>query len=206
MEGHSRLLEIHYGVAKITSSDAAWMHHDNTYVVVAESEDKEKIYGGARVQVADKSLLLPIESAIGKYDKKIHDLAVSGTCEICGLWNSMEVAGFGIGSIFMARVGVVITLQLKMNAIFFLCAPVTVKIGKRIGGVIETELGNNGNFYYPKDDFVATAMIIKDCEQLSQADPKERKKIFDLYEDPMQTVVETGPRGTLEIDYQLKIS
>ncbi|MBO9618924.1 MAG: hypothetical protein J7539_07810 [Niabella sp.] len=200
IEGHRRLLELHFGIAKITSSDTAWMHHENTYVIVAESKDREKIYGGARVQLADKKLLLPIETAIAKYDPKIHEMAVPGTSEICGLWNSMEVAGLGIGSIFMARVGVSVANQLDVEKIFFLCAPVTVRIGKRIGGIIETGLGNNGAFFYPKDDFVATAMVIADCKTLPTADAAERDRIFELYNNPVQKLIEKGPKGELEVE------
>ena len=206
IEGHKRLLELHFGIAKITSSETAWMHHDNTVVIVAESKDREKIYGGARVQVADGKLQLPIETAISKYDPRIHELAYNGTSEICGLWNSIEVAGFGIGSIFMARVGVVVAMQLNVEKIFFLCAPVTVRIGKRIGGLIETSLGDKGNFFYPKDDFVATAMVINDSKTLVNADEKERKKIFELFENPEQSrITETGPKGELLVDYLLKV-
>jgi hypothetical protein len=206
IEGHRRLLEAHFGVAKVTSSNTSWMHHENTYVVVAESLDREKIYGGARVQVADGQFPLPIESAIGQYDPTIHQQASPGTSEICGLWNSMEVAGLGIGSIFMARVGVVVAMQLNVEKIFFLCAPVTVRIGKRIGGLIETSLGDKGNFFYPKDDFVATAMVINDSKTLINADEKERKKIFELYEHPVQhRITETGPKGELLVDYLLKV-
>ncbi|MGC4232158.1 MAG: hypothetical protein QM594_04200, partial [Niabella sp.] len=146
-----------------------------------------------------------IESAIGKYDPAIHQQAVVGTSEICGLWNSMEVAGLGIGSIFMARVGVVVAMQLNVEKIFFLCAPVTVRIGKRIGGIVETSLGNMGNFFYPKDDFVATAMVINDCKTLIHAEEKERKKILELVNNPVQQVIETGPKGELMVNYLLKV-
>ncbi|WP_346236075.1 hypothetical protein ABDK00_017305 [Niabella insulamsoli] len=206
IDGHRRLLEFHFGVAKITSSNNSWMHHENTYVVVAESLDRSKVFGGARVQVADGKLPLPIEAAVGKYDPKIHEQATPGSSEICGLWNSREVAGMGIGSIFMARVGVVMAMQLNVEKIFFLCAPVTVRIGRRIGGLIETTLGNKGEFFYPKDDFVATAMVINDCQTLVSADEKERAKIFELFDNPIQQrVVETGPKGDMLVDYLLKI-
>jgi len=206
IDGHRRLLEIHFGLAKVTSSGADWVDHENTYIIVAESEDRQKVYGGARIQLADGKFPLPIESAIGKYDPKVHEMATEGTCELCGLWNSIEVAGLGIGSIFMARVGVVIAQQLPVHSIFFLCAPVTVRIGKRIGGEIETGLGNNGNFFYPMDDFIATAMLIRDCKELSKAEPKEKERITELFANPNQKATETGPKGSLEIEYQLNVS
>ncbi len=206
IEGHRRLLEIHFGISKITSSNTEWLDHENTYVIVAEDKERTKVYGGARVQLPDGKIPLPIETAIGKYDPNIHTMVVPGTCEICGLWNSMEVAGLGIGSMFMARVGIVVALQLHIKKIFFLCAPVTVRMGKRVGGVIETDLGNKGTFFYPKDDFVATAMVIKTDEMFTLADAKEKERIIDIYKNPIQQVVEIGPKGELFVDYQLKIA
>lgn len=204
IEGHTRLLEAHYGIAKITSSNRDWMYHDNTYVIVAESDDRSKIYGGARVQISDGKLLLPIESAVSKYDPRIHTLAGEpGTSEICGLWNSMEVAGLGIGSVFMSRVGVAVALLLQVSKILFLAAPITVRMGRRMGAVVETSVGDNGNFFYPKDDFVATAMAINDCNVLSKADLNEKERIFSLKNNPVQKALEKGPKGELMVDYQL---
>ncbi len=206
MEGHMRLIQIHFGENKISSSNSDWIDHENTYVVVAENVENGKIYGGARVQIADGNIPLPIESAIGKLDPGIHPMATPGTCEICGLWNTMEGAGFGISSVFMARVGVVLALQLNVESIFFLCGPQTIKIGRRIGGEIEQSIGNSGNFLYPKEGMIATAMVIRDLEHLHSAHPTERGHIQNLFDNPTQTRSERGPRGELDIDYQLKIS
>src|SRR3546814_16772702 len=96
-----------------------------------------------------------------------------GTCELCGLWNSREVAGMGIGSFILARVGAVISSQLPLKSIFVLCAPVTVRMGKRVGAVVEKELGNEGMFFYPKDDLIATAMRLRNVYDLSHADRSE---------------------------------
>lgn len=40
-----------------------------------------------------------------------------------------------------------------------LCAPTTVKMAKSMGCDVITELGEEGRFYYPKIDLIATAMI-----------------------------------------------
>lgn len=204
-EGHIRLLEIYYGIAQVTSGSADWMQHENTIVVIVEDETRTKTYGGARVQLADGILPLPIETAIGKYDPKIYSYIQKGSAEICGMWNSKEVAGMGIGSQVLARVGVVLAAQLPITNFHVLCAPITTRIGKRVGFVIDESLGNKGTFFYPKDDFLATAMVINDCYNLEHADPKERLLIADLRENLEQTKVEVGPKGTYEVNYSLRI-
>ncbi|UPK70975.1 hypothetical protein [Chitinophaga filiformis] len=204
--GHLRLLEIYFGIAKITSGSADWMHHENSIVIIVEDETRTKTYGGARVQLADGILPLPIETAIGKYDPKIYDIVRTGSAEICAMWNSKEVAGMGIGSQVLARAGVVLAAQMPIDNFHVLCAPITTRIGKRVGFTIDESLGDKGTFFYPKDDFIATAMVINDVNKLENADPKERELIYDLRENLIQTKTEVGPKGSYEVSYNLEIA
>src|SRR5690606_38146517 len=142
--------------AKITSGNVDWINHKNTIVIIVEDESGTKTYGGARVQLADGDIPLPIETAIGKYDPKIYTDVRPGSAEICGMWNSNEVARMGIGSLILCRVAVALMSQLPIDRVHVLCAPITTRMGKRVGAVIDTSLGNEGIFYYPKDDFIAT--------------------------------------------------
>ena len=209
IEGHSKVLRI-YGIAMITSAKAIWLEDPDTYIILVESEDGEKIYGGARIQVAKGNYPLPIEDALTKFDTNIHalvkDLSVEGTGELCGLWNSREVAGLGIGSIYLGRVGVALAKTLKLKTLYALCAPATVKNCMRVGFLVDERLGDKGTFYYPKEGLVATAVLLNDVPELSTADPEEREIIFDLRNTPVQEKIEPSPRGLpLEIDYNLVI-
>jgi hypothetical protein len=204
-EGHSKLLEIHFGIAKITSGNIDWLQHRNTIVVIVEDESGTKTYGGARVQVADGVLPLPIETAIGKYDPNIYTYVRKGSAEICGMWNSKEVAGMGIGSLILCRVCVALMTQLPVDKVHVLCAPITTRMGKRVGAVIDKSLGNEGTFYYPKDDFIATAMVIDDIHGLPNADPSEQELIHILRENPVQHRQEKGPKGIFDVNYQLEV-
>ncbi|OSZ78612.1 hypothetical protein CAP35_10280 [Chitinophagaceae bacterium IBVUCB1] len=209
VDGHMKVLKI-YGITMITSANVEWFEDPDTYVILVESEDGEKVYGGARVQVAGGRYQLPIEKAVKDMDTSVHDAvkdyATRGTAEFCGLWNSREVAGLGIGSMYLGRAAVAITEQLRLTTMFGLCAPATVKNSARVGFEIATFLGNNGTFYYPKEDLIATAVIINDTENLPTAETEEREIIFDLRKQPFQHKYETGPKGrTLDVVYDLKI-
>lgn len=207
--GHKRLLEL-YGITQITSNRQDWVDDPKTVVILVEDKETKFVYGGARIQIKSDRYELPISNAIGKYDPKVYDMIDEdhqrgGTCELCGLWNSREVAGMGIGSHVLARVGSVLAAKLPIVSLFVLCAPVTVRMGKRVGCVIETTLGNNGLFYYPKDDLVATAMRLRNPEDLSNADDSEREKILSLRDNPYQTIEERGPKGVYQLEYNLNI-
>jgi len=207
VDGHVRVLAI-YGIAMITSAKVQWFSDPDTYVILVESSDGEKLYGGARVQVAKGNFELPLENALKKFDPTVLDLVKenipAGTGELCGLWNSREVAGLGIGSIYLGRVGVALAMRLKLNTLFALCAPATVKNCMRVGFLVEDRLGDHGGFFYPKEGLVATAVTLHDVATLNQAETDERAKIFDLYNNPIQEKDDLTPRGKImEIDYNL---
>jgi hypothetical protein len=207
--GHQKLLEI-FGISKITSNRQDWVDDPNTVVILVEDQESKQVFGGARLQMAYGQYPLPIEIALGRYDEKIYHMVKDdqdngGTCELCGLWNSREVAGMGIGSYILSRVGAATAAQLPVKSIFVLCAPITVRMGKRVGAVVEASLGNEGLFYYPKDDLIATAMRLRNIYDLSTADPVEQEKIQSLRANPHQILEETGPKGTFQVEYNLII-
>jgi len=207
VDGHVRVLAI-YGIAMITSAKVHWFEDPDTYVILVESQDGEKLFGGARVQVAKGRYELPLENALKKFDPSVLDLVKEntpmGTGELCGLWNSREVAGLGIGSIYLGRVGVALAMRLRLNTLFALCAPATVKNCMRVGFLVEDRLGDKGGFFYPKEGLVATAVTLHDVQSLTHAETEEREKIFDLCDNPVQEKEDLSPRGKiLEIDYNL---
>ncbi|GAB3007612.1 hypothetical protein GCM10027051_04490 [Niabella terrae] len=208
--GHRKILEVYYGIIKITSDNTEWMADPLCIVIVAEDIETGKVYGGARVQIASEAVHLPLEQAISKYDPAVYEhiresRMSGGTCEICGLWNSKEVAGMGIGSRILSMVGIAITEQLNVSSMYVLCAPATVGMAYKMGLVVVTSLGNNGTFYYPKDDFIATVMQLRDIFDLSLAKEREKDQILFLRENTQQTRWERGPKGDFQVLYEIQL-
>ncbi len=208
IEGHTHVLTS-IGITKVTSSKNEWMYNPAAFVLIVESLDRKKVYGGVRIHVAGGSQPLPIEEATASLDPAIYDLvynyAQQGTGEFCGLWNSREIAGYGVGSIFLSRACVAISTQIGLKSIFALCAPYTVKMGLNSGYEIETSIGNNGTFYYPKLDLIATTMVLKDPEILLKAIDEERDAIFGLREHLNIVKVEELRKKQIEIHYEIEI-
>lgn len=208
--GHRKVLSI-YGIENITTNTDDWIVNPAIYVIVVETLDGEKLYGGARIQLADGIHPLPIEEATGKMDPLIHEIvrekAKNGAAELSGLWNSREVAGFGIGSLFPSRVAVALASQIGVNTMFSLCSPTTVRFKDWIGGKLLTEVGNKGTFYYPKIDLIATALYSDDLISLGAAHPREREKIFYLRDHPEHIGKEKSPfkNHEISIHYQLSL-
>jgi len=207
--GHRHVLE-NIGIMKVTSSNDTWMYNPNVYVLTVFDTENGKVLGGARVHIATADSRLPMEEATKILDPKvpsiINDYIAGGTGEICGLWNSREVAGMGIGAVFLTRAAVVASVQIGLNSLFALCAPYTVQMAKDVGYEIEPIVGNNGTFYYPKLDLVATFMILKDVQVLSKASPGEYEAISELVKTPNIERVEKHRKREVHIHYDLVIS
>jgi hypothetical protein len=208
IKGHEQVL-ISIGVHKVTSSKNDWADNPAAFVIIVESLDGSKVFGGARVNVAGGSEPLPIEQATGAMDSAIYAMvrnyAQHGTGEICGLWNSREIAGYGIGSIFLTRAAVAISTQIGLKSLFALCAPYTVKMAQSVGYRIETSIGKNGTFYYPKLDLVATTMIHEDVFTLEIADNENKEAISILREHPVTVRTEELRGKSIEIHYDTLI-
>ena len=210
IEGHSKVLENH-GISKVTSSNDSWAESPAVFVIVVETLDGDRLYGGARVHAADGITKLPIEEATGYMDPKIFDIvkhhAQKGTGELCGLWNSKEVAGLGVGSLFPSRAAVVIAEQIGLDTMFSLCSPATVRFNQWIGSNVLMSVGKNGTFYYPKLDLIATAVFLEDAVTLKDAHPREREKMLFLRNNLKYVTEEKSPfkSVTVNVHYDLVV-
>lgn len=207
-QGHEQVLTS-IGVKKVTSSKNEWMSNPASFVLIVESLDKSRVYGGARVHVAGGTEPLPIEQATSGLDPSIIGLvkqyAASGTGEVCGLWNSREIAGYGIGSIFLFRAAVAISAQIGLQSLFGLCAPYTLKMAQNVGFEIIYGVGNDGTFYYPKLDLVATAVLLKDPYNIPDAAEEDKEAIFRLRKNLNIIQPEILRNKKMTIHYELEI-
>jgi hypothetical protein len=208
IEGHTHVLTS-IGVTKVTSSKNEWTKNPAAFVMIVESMDGKRVYGGARVHVAGGSEPLPIEQATGTMDKGIFELvwnfAQHGTGELCGLWNSREIAGYGIGCIFLIRTAVAISYQIGIQSLFALCAPYTIPPGEAVGMELEPSIGIDGTFYYPKLDLVATTMVLKDVPTMSKAHEEDKAAIMKIRENLNITRVEVLRKKEITIHYAIEI-
>jgi hypothetical protein len=206
--GHRHVLE-NIGVTKVTSSKDGWMRDPGVYVLIVEDTEDGRVLGGARVHIASKQHRLPVEEATKFLDGKVVDVInqhiPDGTGEICGLWNSREVAGLGIGAVFLTRAAVAVSTRIGLTSLFALCAPYTVKMAENVGYEIEQSVGNNGTFYYPKLDLVATFMILRDVAILSRATSEEKEAIIDLRKNPVLERTEIYRNKEIHLLYHLEL-
>jgi hypothetical protein len=207
LEGHVQVL-VNYGITNITTNTRDWMQWDTVYCVIAEKEDGT-VVGGVRTQIADGIHPLPVEKAIGKMDPNIHKMVqqylAEGVGELCALWNAKEVAGMGL-SIMLVRAGISALNQINCHTLMGICADYTLKMFRKVGFVVDTSLGQGGEFVYPNENYVARVLGILNATDLATAEDFDREKMLALRRDPEQTCIETGPNDVkIEVEYHLLI-
>jgi hypothetical protein len=208
-EGHKNVL-LNHGVKSVVTAREQWMSDPEVWVVLVDSPDGSKTYGGARIHRSTASNRLPIQEAIGYLDSGIDDFIKrnrrDGIGEICGLWNSVEVAGMGVGSVYLIRAGLSIVQQLGINKMFALCSPYTYRMAASFGFFQLQELGDKGKFNYPTDRLIATVTYQEDTLHMPGANEEQKNFILDLRSQPFQRRIETARNGSLvEVEYKLHI-
>jgi len=209
IQEHTRVLQV-FDLANITSAKPDWAFSPSCVIVTVRDQETNSMIAGGRIQIADGKMRLPIEDAVSEFDSKIHDvihrdMIDGGTSEICGLWSTRKAARMGLGSIFIMRSLLAISYQLEIKSIYTLCAPSTVKFVKKLGGELVTEIGDNGTFYYPKLDLIATAIKMPDNNNMSFTDPVEKSIIEQLRLNLSGEVVEEHRGNQVEVKYLLNI-
>jgi hypothetical protein len=80
-----------------------------------------------------------------------------------------------------------------------------VKLAESVGYRIDTSVGNNGTFYYPKLDLLATVMIMRNLDTLTEADQENKDAILSLRNNSNIVRIETLRNKEIEIHYQIDI-
>ena len=207
IEGHVSVLK-DYGITNITTNNNSWIFNPNVYCVVALLENE--IVGGIRIQISDEHTLLPVEEAISKMDKGIHDIVLKyrnsgGVGELCALWNAKKIAGIGISTL-LTRAGISIINQLNFKTLMGICANYTLNMFRNVGFKEDKSIGNNGEFNYPNSDYIAWVLGIMNAETLDSASEYDKERMDSLRSNPNQIKIEEGSKQKIEIQYELLIS
>ena len=207
LEGHAQLIK-DFGIKKLTSANDQWCKQDSSYVLLVTDTDSGEIIAGARLDVRTPTSLLPLEEAILDFDKTIipytEQLMMEGVGEICGLWISKRYLGLGL-AVILLRADLSLAIPNHVKTLLFLCSDNTINMLSNMGCIKEKSIGNNGTFYYPKLDLIATLLIIPNITELGRAKETDKIKILNLGNQPNQNCIEETPNCIANINYNLKI-
>ena len=209
IEGHTHVLEV-FGITQITSAKIDWVLNPDVYVILVTAEEGGTALAGGRIHQANRKNALPIEDAVGDMDDRIYQMVEertdAGTGELCGLWNSWEIAGLGIGSMHLSTACVAFADLLNLSTLFGLCAPATYRNSIRGGFRVINEIGIDGKFYYPKEDLTATSILIDDVKNLPLTQEPERSIAMSMRANGIANQqMQTKTGEVINLHFDLKI-
>lgn len=204
-EGHLDVLRS-FGF-KVSSTKEDWMLSNSVYVILVESLDGLKTYGGSRIELANVGRKLPIQGAIEDLDERINlfieSLKGVQSAELCGLWNSVAVAGLGIGSVYSIRAAIAMALINNVKSMLALCSIHSYRMASTFGFQLVNSIGNEGVVYYEGAKQNAHITYKSDLNEMNGFDTIEFNKIMELVETPKQVVKEERNGRIMEIHYDL---
>lgn len=202
--GHTQVL-IDAGITNLTSNEPIWIHDPNV-LVLSIYDHNDDVVGGLRVQRFDGTHSLPIidalEDQVPEINSVFQETLPNGTAEICGLWSAKKVFGKGLSPV-LCRCSVQMVSTLNLLDFYCLSAPYTEKMIKSMGCVVFHKNEQEWRFPYPTEKFMSAVLYCPDITTLDFADSTNKERIFSLMRDPIQEFIEPGPRGSLEIRFEL---
>ena len=195
IEAYSRLLSAAV-VDQVTCSIHEWKNNTASFDIICESLDVSKVYGVSSFHALEGTQNLPVEEAkvevVATVPQQIRKTSKKGAVELCGLCNSIGLAGLGIGAVYL------------MKRAF--CSACTSRIANNYGFIKYTDISNEGKIYYPRLDLIARVCFVQDIELLAEGDLDETIVISKLkYTLNLLQVEETRGRK-LVVDSQLEIN
>lgn len=206
-EVHAQVLR-KYEISNITSAKAGWWNNSHTVVLLLQDADTKEHLGGIRVQRWGNGLPLPLESALGAVDPRVHawvaSFASAGVGELCGLWCSPKLKGFGMGRT-LTRMGLSLVAQLQLTTLFGLCDRSKVDANVAVGFMPEAALARAGRFEYPRPGLIAQLLRLRDAQRLLGATVDNRAAVNAYRDAPVghEIVVHAGGRAQIERDLRL---
>jgi len=204
-QGHLEVLNA-FGF-KLSSASESWMHDPKTFGILIESPENHRVYGGARVHLNNGKNPLPVIAAIDREAPEIadyiksHDNIVLG--ELCGLWNSMSIAGMGVGSVFSIRAAIALAGMIGVDSMIALCSVHSYRMAHKYGFNLVETVGTGGEIPYAGAKQIARLTIQKDIKNLPGADPEELRIIQNLREQPLQTITDKLRDEFIELRFDL---
>lgn len=209
VEGHKRVLHA-YGIKNISSFNTDWFGRDDVILIVAMSADGNKILAGTRLQSGDNPEDFPLYQAVGHMDEGLKpwlsNLVKDGTMELNGMWNSIELAGMGLGVEWMVQSAMASMSILDLRNILALTSPVTRKMRDKMGWSIKDQFGDDGYFKYPNDKLLASIEQFVFPDDLPKSQKDVRVFLEELWADPTGYVMNIkGPKGKLKVRFNISV-
>jgi hypothetical protein len=205
---HAQVLR-KYDIGNVTSAKDGWWKNEQTYAVLLEETKTGEPLGGVRLQRWGNGVPLPIESALADVDRYVHawvaSFASAGVGELCGLWCSPRIKGFGIGGV-LTKMGMSLASELKTRTILGLCDTRNVATNVGFGFARDATLASEGSFEYPRPGLCAHVLRVPDARRLEGAIASHRIAVESYRRVPVGLEILEAGGQYIELERDLRVT
>ena len=134
------------------------------------------------------------------------DKHLEGTIELNGMWNSIELAGMGLGVEWMVQSAMASMSMLDLRNLLALTSPVTRKMRDRMGWMIHEEFGDEGYFKYPTENLRASIEHFIFPDDVPKSEQEVRSFMEGIWEAPIGHVMHfEGPKGKVKVIFNFSV-
>ena len=175
------------------------------------SADGERVLAGTRLQSGPEPEGFPLYKAVGEMDVKISpwlkSIIPEGTIELNGMWNSIELAGMGLGVEWMVQSAMASMSMLDLRNLLALTSPVPENDETGwVGPNHHDEFGDEGYFKYPTEKLRASIEHFIFPDDLPKSVPEVKVFMEGIWEAPIGHVMHfEGPKGKLKVIFNFSI-
>jgi hypothetical protein len=204
-EGHRKLLENHN--VDLGPVDTSWYTDRNVYILVVKDELSDEILGGSKLVISDGKGNLPMEKLLSEdypeLSGLLSNLSKRGIVEISSLWNSRSIAGWGLGSEQLIKASIVVSSFLDVDRVVTFCSPFVTRFAESYGFNPLEDFGENGAIPFPDNRWMSTINVLYDIDEMRLADISCKTEIFELKQNPIQTITYEKRGRNLKVNFYL---
>jgi hypothetical protein len=197
-----------YEIANITSAQQDWWSNHFTYALLLSDRDSGEARGGIRLQRWGNGVPLPLEAALRRIDPRVRariaGYANRGVGELCGLWCSPKIRGWGLGSL-LTCMGLALASGVEVDTVFGLCDTRNVAANLRLGFRVDQTHASSGMFEYPRPGLVAHVLRLDDARGLTGASSEARLVIRRYRESPVGLDIFATATRRLDLTRDLRL-
>ena len=179
--GHASVLE-HFGVKNLNSFKSTPCEHPEEYVLTARNLDGA-LLGGIRIQLYNPDFKLPVVQALEGLDPRVNQVIFSdldkGVAELCGLWIARDHGRLGLAH-YLIRAAIAYCPLLNAGIIYGISSPFAINIFLSLGYVVMSDVGNDGTYLYPTEEFLSTMVFVPNTRTLEFAEEQHRQIMLYL--------------------------
>lgn len=176
---------------------------DFDQILLCIEDEHARIVGGVKISIFSPDHGLPLVKVSQGFDPEVKQKIPVSSAELHGIWNTAELAGWGIDSAELIKMGVAVAFALNIHQLHVLVASVTGY--SRFGFVVNQSLGDRGMFPSINVRGLTLMAMVLDIRNAKHDSTPNLQEAYKISKKEITVAKISGPKGEVEILYDISL-